>query len=108
MASFTVDGLEELQKQFNEMEEDAKKAAQRQEVPFSDLFTPAFMLKNTQFSTFDELMDAGGFHAETSEEFDAIPEETLDSHISSTTKFKSWEDMLDEATEQYLVKKLDV
>lgn len=54
----------------------------------------------------DKLLEAGGFHAETTEEFQAIPEAPFDKHIASTTKFESWEKMLEEATGQYVSRKL--
>lgn len=106
MSKFKVNGLDELQKQLKQMERAAKKLNGKQEIPFSKLFTPAFMRKYTSFSSFDELMEAGGFHAETSEEFEAIPDAPFDAHVAATTKFSSWEDMLGEATEQYVAKQL--
>ena len=45
-------------------------------------------------------------YLESQEDFESIPENELDSHIASTTKFKSWENMLSEATSQYAIKKL--
>lgn len=45
MSKFKVKGLDELQKQLKQMERAAKKLNGRQEIPFSDLFTPSFMRK---------------------------------------------------------------
>jgi len=106
MSSFKFDGFKDLEKQLKKMERGAKELERQKEVPFSELFTPAFMRKYTSFASFDDLLEAGGFHAETSEEFEAIPDAPFDSHIAATTKFRSWEQMLGEATEQYAMKKL--
>lgn len=64
------------------------------------------MEENTHYSPFGDLLEAGGFHADTNEEFDSIPESELDAHIARTTKFDSWESMLEEATDQYVTRKL--
>ena len=106
MAHFEFSGLDELQRQFDEMEQAARELENQEEIPFSDLFTVKFMQANTSFSTFDEFLSAGGFRAETDEEFDAIPEDALDQHVAATTGFGSWEDMLESATQEYISKKL--
>lgn len=106
MASFKMRGFDKLEKDLKRMQENARKLNGRREVPFSDLFTPEFMRKHTSFSTFNELLKAGGFQVETSEDFEAIPDAEFDAHISATTKFPSWEAMLEEATSQYVTRML--
>lgn len=106
MSGFKITGLDELQKQLKQMERGAKELEGTKEVPFSDLFTKSFMRKYTPFSTFDELLEAGGFHADTTEEFEAIPDAPFDAHIAATTRFKSWEEMIRAAQEQYITRKL--
>lgn len=108
MASFKFDdsGIKKLQKELKQMQRAAKELEGTHEVPFSDLFTSEFMRKYTPYDSIDALLEAGGFHAETSEEFDAIPEDLFDKHIATTTRFRSWQEMLDTATEQYISRKL--
>lgn len=106
MAKVKVKGLDDLQKDLNRMQQNAKKLNGKQKVSFDKLFTRSFMLKYTRYSSIDALLEAGGFHAGTTEEFDAIPEKELDAHIRKTTKFKSWEEMLGEATDQYVTSQL--
>lgn len=106
MSRFKVQGFDELEKDLKKLQKNAKKLDRQKKIPFSDLFTPEFMSKYTSFASFDELLSAGGFHAETSEEFEEIPEAAFDAHIAATTKFPTWEDMLDEATSQYVTKAL--
>ena len=108
MASFKfkADGINDLQKELKRLQRAAKELDGTHEVPFSDLFTSGFMRKYTSFDSIDALLETGGFQAETSEEFDAIPEATLDKHIAASTKFRSWQEMLKTATEEYFSRKL--
>lgn len=64
------------------------------------------MQKHIDFSSIDDLLESGGFHAETNEEFEIIPEDQLDAHISKTTSFDSWEELFDAAIEQYITAQL--
>ena len=106
MSRFKISGFDGLQKELKRMQRAAKELEGTHEVPFSELFVPAFMRKYSTFTSFDELLEAGGFHAETSEEFEAIPEAPFDEHIAKTTKFHNWQEMLDTATEEYVTRKL--
>lgn len=105
-SSIRIKGLDKLEKQLKQMEKGAKELSRTKQVSFGELFTVSFMTKYTSFSTMDELLKAGGFNVESQEDFEAIPDAEFDRHIAATTKFKSWEDMLSEATSQYAAKKL--
>lgn len=105
-SSIKIKGLDKLEKQLKHMQKGARELERTKQVSFNELFTVQFMKKYTSFSTIDELLATGGFKAETQEDFEAIPDAELDKHIAATTKFKSWKDMLDEATTQYVTKKL--
>lgn len=106
MSGFKISGFDDLQKELKQMQRAAKELDGTHKVPFSELFTSGFMRKYTPFDSLDTLLEVGGFQAETSEEFDAIPDEALDKHIAATTKFSSWEEMLDTASEEYVTRKL--
>lgn len=106
MAVFKVDGLDDLQHELQQLEQNVQELTDGQDISFAELFTKSFMRKYTRFSSIDDLLDAGGFHAETNEEFDAIPETELDMYIANTTEFDSWEDMLNKAVEEYLLKNI--
>lgn len=106
MGTFETKGFDKLEKQLKRMEKGAKELSGQHDVPFSELFTTPFMRKFTKFSSFDELLAAGGYKVESNEDFEAIPDADFDKLVSSTTKFKNWEEMLGEATEQYICKKL--
>ncbi|WP_298016706.1 hypothetical protein [uncultured Dysosmobacter sp.] len=106
MGTFEIKGFDKLEKQLKRMEKGAKELDGQHDVSFSELFTVPFMQKFTKFSSFDELLAAGGFKVKSNEDFEAIPDADFDKHIASVTKFKNWEEMLGEATEQYICKKL--
>lgn len=106
MSSFKITGLDKLEKQLKQMEKGAKELSKTKNVSFDELFPASFMREYTSFSSMDELLDAGGFKVESQEDFEAIPDMKFDKHISANTKFKSWEDMIGEATSQYAAKKL--
>lgn len=106
MFKMEINGLKEFQKKLNQMEKAAKDLDGTHSVSFSELFSASFMAKHTDFKTFEDFMEAGGFHAETTAEFEAITDEPFDSHVATTTKFSSWEEMLKAATSEYVKKKL--
>ena len=106
MSGIKIDGLDDLQRELNRMQKNARELNGKHEIPFNQLFDRAFMRRYTRFASLDELLEAGGFHARTNDEFEAIPEKELDAYISKCTNFKSWEAMLQEATDQYVLSKL--
>ena len=106
MSSVKITGLEDLEKQLKQMEKGAKELSKEKSISFESLFTDSFMRKYTSFTSMGELLNAGGFKVESQEDFEAIPNAEFDRHIAANTKFKTWENMLDEATSQYVAKKL--
>jgi len=103
---FKIKGLDKLQKQLKQIETNAKKLEKTKTIAFDDLFISSFMRKYTNFSTFDEFLKAGNFIVNTQEDFEAIPDHEMDVHVSKTTSFSSWENMLNKATEDYVSNKL--
>lgn len=100
--SIEIEGLDELQDQLSQMQENAQELDGENEDPFSELFDSSFMSEHTAFSDFDALLEAGGFEVETQEDFEAIPEKKLDPHIQETTVFESWEEMRNTAVQNWV------
>ena len=75
----------------------------KHEASLGELFSPAFMRNHTSFATFSAFLEAGGFHEE---EFDAIPDEAFDAHIAAKTRFRNFDEMLEEAAQEYALKQL--
>lgn len=105
---FEIEGLDELEGYFEQLEEKARELEGENEVPFSELFDVSFMREHTPYSDFEAFLEAGGFEVETQEDFEAIPEAELDEHIRETTELESWEEMQTAATEAWLAEQLDL
>lgn len=101
-------GLDELQNQLDNIGKEVRDATKPRNMPLTDLFTPAFMRNYTNFTSFDALLEAGGFRIKSQKDFDAIPDAKLNKHIAKTTKFNSFDDMLQKAYERYLNRKLGI
>lgn len=104
--SFEISGLDDLVKSFEQMERNAEELENNSFVPFDKLFNSNFLKKCSSFSSFEKLLDAGNFNIESQEDFDAIPLEKLDKHIASVTSFSSWNNMLEQATSEYITSEL--
>ncbi|WP_218915171.1 hypothetical protein [Caldanaerobius polysaccharolyticus] len=103
---FKIEGLDKLQKKFEQIQKAAKELEKTKTVSFNELFTSSFMNKYTNFSTIDEFFEAGKFVINSQEDFEAIPDKELDAHVKNSTVFSSWNDMLSKATEIYISKNL--
>ena len=106
MSGIKISGLDDLQKKLKEMAKRAKELDGTHQVPLKDLLTGEFMRKHSRFSSFRRFLDASPFKVETSEDFDAIPDAEMDAYVSSETDFDSWEDMLSDATQEYVSRKM--
>lgn len=104
--TFKFKGFDELQKNLNNMQKAAKELENTKTVALDDLFVSSFMQKYTNFSNFDEFLKAGNFIVNSTEDFKAISDFEMDTHVSETTKFSSWQDMIDEAKSEYIARKL--
>lgn len=103
---FEMKGFDKLEKKLNKMQRAAKEMEQGEEVPFDVLFNQEFMTKHTRFNSFDELLDAGNYIVNSPKDFEAIPDDEFDQHISKTTDFSDWQDMQKSAGVEYTAKKL--
>lgn len=102
MLQVKVSGLNELENQLKQMEKGSKELSQTTQLSFEELFPCSFMKKYTSFSSMEELVNAGFGDLD----FESIPDDEFDSHISASTKFNSWDEMLGEAASQYAMRKL--
>jgi hypothetical protein len=106
MAYIKLDGFNEFKKDLERLSKRASELNGEHTFTFEELFPDSFIQKHTQFSTIDELFENGGFKINSEEDFDALPEDKLDQHISATTDFDCWKDMLGSAAEEYMAKEL--
>lgn len=106
MTKIKIKGLDEAQRKLEQMQKGLKELDGKHSVSFAELFPSDFMCKYTKFSSMSELLDNGGFHVGSQEDFRNIPNEPFDRHIAATTRFKTWEEMLHTAVKEYAARKL--
>jgi hypothetical protein len=59
---------------FRQLEQKLQAIGSRGPIPFSDLFSPSFMSRHTRLSSFEALIEAGGFEVESKQDFLDIPD----------------------------------
>ncbi len=99
-----VTGFDGIQRKLRDLQK--KASALSGPIPVGDLLTPQFVSANTRFKNVTELIEAGGFVVESQTDFEALPEDKLDAHIRSVSRFASWQDMLSAATAAHVKRKL--
>jgi len=77
-----------------------------QPVDFANLFNASFMRRYTQYRSFDRFLRGGSFEIHSQADFEALPESAMDAHVRHHTRFSSWKDMIDTATDLYVHQKL--
>ncbi len=70
-------------------------------VDFEDLFDKSFMRKYTIYRTFEKFLQGGKFRITSQQDFEDLPEVQMDKHVAKTTRFGSWKEMIDFATDIY-------
>lgn len=70
----------------------------RTSVRSDELFSPTFMQRHTQFEAFEAFCTASPSDGDEFHDLQRLPDETLDTFVSNTTDFGSWEGMKRSAT----------
>jgi hypothetical protein len=96
---FDLSGLDELQQRVRRLDGP-------HDVPLNELLNPEFMLKYTHFSSFQDMLDHGGYSVKTPEDFKAIPDAPWDAFISANSTFASWHEMRKAATVEWTKRQL--
>ena len=104
---FEINGLNELQKELENLQKKVENLSGSQNIPLKELLSNSFMKEYTSFNSISELFKASGFQINSIEDFDNIPSSELDRCTSKNTDFDSWQDIIREATNQYVLEKLD-
>lgn len=76
-----------------------------EKLPLDQLLSGSFLQKFTPFESLTELLQSGGFSAESAEELKSLPQDQLNEHVTKTTSFSSLKDMLVKAAEFYSQRK---
>jgi len=96
-----IEGLDELTNKLDQLAQRASELHGSHQVPMTELLTPAFLAKCSEFLSPDEMFAASGFEVESTEDFEAIPEQDWDAFIQKNTSFGSWSDMLSAASAEW-------
>ena len=101
--STTINGFDDLIDSLKSLEKNVHDLEGTHTISFDKLFTKFFMEKHTDCSSFDEFLKAGNFVVDSQEDFEAIPDDVWDQFVSHATDFDSWDDMLKQATNIFLL-----
>lgn len=74
-------------------------------IEFDKVFNISFMRKYTNYKTFAKFLTGGKFNITCQKDFEELPEELMDKHVVKNTQFKTWQEMLDFATDKYIISK---
>jgi hypothetical protein len=107
MIKAKIEGLDEVQRNLQRLQDRAKALDGTHNVPVTELLTPGFMREHVPgFSSLEEWFKKSGFKIESPEDFKAIPDADWDAYVRSSTSFSNWQEMLTAAGAQYVGKKL--
>ena len=106
MLDIKITGLDEFERLLKQLERNARSIGGKRLVDLSDLLNPEFLGRHTKFTSLEQLFEESPFQIETQEDFDALDERELDSFIRASTRFRSWQDILDEGANEWAEKKL--
>ena len=98
--------VEEFNKNLDNIQQTANELSGTHEIPFAEIFSAEFMQKYSDMDTFDDFLKAGNFCINYKKDWENIPDIQLDKHVKQYTDFSTWADMLTEATQYYLMSKL--
>ena len=93
MIDISIDASD-FKKKREDLEKKVDGLSQENNILLGELFTPHFMMKYSQFSSFDEMVEKSGFKVDTQKDFEAIDDIEWDNYVQKTTKISNWQEML--------------
>jgi hypothetical protein len=102
-----ITGLDELKRQLDKLQRIGEQPDGSHQTSFAELFTDRFMRANSTVASFEALIKAGGFTAETAEEFLAISNSDWEKCVRAHTRFTSWLEMQETAGAEWLQRKVE-
>ena len=103
-----LSGFDDFKKHIEKLQENVKELEGQHNIPFDEFFPASFMLNYTDSSSIEELLQKGNFVIESQEDFEKISEDTMNSFIAMHTSFLTWNQMFTKASEEWLVRRLDI
>jgi hypothetical protein len=71
-----------------------------------DVLDESFMQEHTDFSSLEELFEAGGWDVEQQADFEDIPQAELDSLVAERSDFDTWDEMVKTGFDHYVKEEL--
>ncbi len=78
---------------------------QPQPFDFEDVFDASFMHKYTRYRSLEKFLTGSRLPIASQKDFEELPEEKMDAFVKKASKFSSWQEMLDFATDRYARRK---
>jgi hypothetical protein len=101
-----INGLEDIQKSISKLQKKNESLDGTNEIPIGELCTEDFIKRYTEFQSIEEMMSAGGVDFKSEKEFQLETDKSWNRFVSKNSDFCNWESMLEEATSQWVSKKL--
>lgn len=96
-----MQGLEDLIRRLHQVDG-------KHQIPMHDVFTDEFMVTNTDFTSFQSMIDSSGFEITSPETFAAIPQQAWNNFIQERTMFESWDAMKAAAGKMWISRQLGI
>ena len=93
-------------KGLDQLEKNVSKLSGIESIPLDDLMNPSFISSCSQYSNFEELIEAAGFKVESEEDFAAIPDQEWEQFIQTNTSYEGWIEMQEAAGLSYVTANL--
>jgi len=103
-----VGGFDDLQRKLKKLTKDLKKIEGTRELSLEQLLPPEFISRHSQFSSVQELFNAGPFNIESQDDFENLDPAEMDRFIDSNTDFSGWEEMKARAGEKYFANMVNI
>ncbi len=104
MSKNLSDQLDDLTNELNDFQKNLENNSGKQSVSFDVLFPKVFMSRHSKYSDINSFLSASNISSQ--EDFEKIPESQFDSFVKANSDFSSWQDMQQQATNEYFAKKL--
>ena len=100
--------FEDALRKLRDLQTKAERIDGEHQVPFTELFPDEFMLRNTEFTSIEAMIEASGYTVEAQGDFAAIPDDEWDDFIQACTRFSSWSEMTQAAGREWMLRQLDL
>ena len=93
-------------KALDKLEKNISRLSDTDSIPLEDLMNSSFISSCSQYSNFEELIEASGFKVESEEDFAAIPDQEWEQFIQTNTSYEGWIEMQQAALPSYMTANL--